>query len=239
MAQERRGAHGARRLAGRYGAACGVATALALCAALVGMTVLGGLGRGSVEIERLSPGEAAEPAAGEQDGASEKDAEGEKDEKGEAEKDAEADAAEGEAPSLVVVHVDGAVANPGVYTLPQGSRAADAVSAAGGLAEGADTTSVNLAAPVADGEKVHVPTVGEQAAPAAEGEDAEASPGPVNINTAGVEELDELPGVGEATARAIVEDREKNGPFASPEDLMRVSGIGEKKFERLAGLICV
>ena len=55
----------------------------------------------------------------------------------------------------------------------------------------------------------------------------------------GLEELDELPGVGEATARAIIEDREANGPFSSPEDIMRVSGIGEKKFERLEGLICV
>ncbi|MBM6775245.1 ComEA family DNA-binding protein, partial [Olsenella profusa] len=62
---------------------------------------------------------------------------------------------------------------------------------------------------------------------------------PVNINTADVAELDELPGVGEATAAAIVEDRERNGPFAAPEDLMRVSGIGEKKFEKLEGLICV
>ena len=63
--------------------------------------------------------------------------------------------------------------------------------------------------------------------------------GPVNINVAGIEELDQLPGVGEATARAIVEDRERNGPFSTTEDLMRVSGIGEKKFAKLEGMICV
>ena len=61
----------------------------------------------------------------------------------------------------------------------------------------------------------------------------------MNINVAGIEELDELPGVGEATARAIVEDRERNGPFSTTEDLMRVSGIGEKKFAKLEGMICV
>ena len=61
----------------------------------------------------------------------------------------------------------------------------------------------------------------------------------VNLNNASVEQLDELPGVGEATARAIIEDREANGPFTTPEDLMRVSGIGEKKFAKLEGMICV
>lgn len=61
----------------------------------------------------------------------------------------------------------------------------------------------------------------------------------MNLNTATAEELDGLPGIGEATAQAIIEDREANGPFLSPEDLMRVSGIGEKKFERLEGLVCV
>lgn len=148
---------------------------------------------------------------------------------------------EGAVPATVVVHVDGAVASPGVYELPAGSRANDAVSAAGGLAEGADTTALNLAAELADGEKIYVPLEGEGAAapqtPSSAG--AADAGGPVNLNTATAEELDELPGIGEATAQAILEDREANGPFASPEDLMRVSGIGEKKFERLEGLVCV
>ena len=237
MAQERR--RGARRLAGRYGVAWGVAAAVALCAVLAGVSLLGVAGRDAVVIERADPAEApAEP-----DEAGEKDA-GEAGEKDAGEKDAgEKDVAADEPPETVLVHVDGAVAAPGVYELPAGSRVNDAVLAAGGLAAEADTSGVNLAAPVSDGEKVRVPLEGEDVAPAVgevtAGEGDEGDPAPVNLNTAGVEELDELPGVGEATARAIIEDREENGPFTSPEDLMRVSGIGEKKFARLEGLICV
>ena len=149
-----------------------------------------------------------------------------------------------------VVHVDGAVAAPGVFTL-QGVdvRVYDAVDAAGGLLDDADTSSVNLAEPLADGAKIHIPREGEQA----EGE-MPALPGQaqtsgatgvgdastlVNINQASEEELQQLPGIGEVMARTICEDRAQNGPFASCEDLMRVSGIGEKKFERVRGLICV
>lgn len=144
------------------------------------------------------------------------------------------------APEVFVVHVDGAVAAPGVYELKPGARVNDAVLAAGGLAEGADTSTLNLAAPLADGDKVHVPREGE--APVVSGSDGvedDATTGPINLNTATAEELDALPGVGDATARAIVEDREANGPFSAPEDLMRVSGIGEKKFERIRELVCV
>lgn len=141
-----------------------------------------------------------------------------------------------EEPVTLVVHVDGMVGTPGVYELTEGARVSDAVTAAGGLAEGADTSSLNLAAPLADGEKVYVPAEGEEATTSSEGA---SSGGLVNLNSAGVEQLDELPGVGEATARAIIEDREANGPFTTPEDLMRVSGIGEKKFAKLEGMICV
>lgn len=201
-------------------------TGLAVCCvALVALACLLGIVLGApsagVEVRRASPvgEEGGSPAdAGEDAG--------------------EADAAPAQAP--VIVHVDGAVSAPGVYELAEGDRVRDAVEAAGGLAEGADTSQMNLAATVADGEKVHVPVVGETvAAPPGGTGSAGAVPGPVNINTADVEELDTLPGVGEATAQAIVEDRERNGPFASPEDLMRVSGIGERKFERLEGLVCV
>lgn len=153
-----------------------------------------------------------------------------------------------EADAAIVVDVDGAVGSPGVYELPAGARVADAVAAAGGLATDADTATLNQAAALADGQKVYVPRAGE-AAPAggtgaAEGADgtggaAPASGGLININSAGIEELDELPGIGPATAQAIVDDRAKNGPFASTEDLMRVSGIGEKKFEKLSALICI
>lgn len=103
--------------------------------------------------------------------------------------------------------------------------------------------AVNLARKVADGEQVAVPTNEEVAAGSVSAVDVEASaaatPALVNINTAGVDELDALTGVGPATAQAIVDEREANGPFSSVEDIMRVSGIGEKKFTKLRESICV
>ena len=138
-------------------------------------------------------------------------------------------------PNAIVVHVDGAVASPGVYELAIASpRVRDAVDAAGGLAQGADTSSMNLALPLGDGQKVHVPFEGEAA-----GSVSSSMPSLVNINSATAEELDSLPGVGPSTAAAIVEDRDANGPFSSVEDLMRVSGIGVKKFAKLRDHICV
>lgn len=147
-------------------------------------------------------------------------------------------------PANIVVHVSGAVANGGVYELPEGSRAGDAVEAAGGFAEGAAAGALNLARVVSDGEQINVPFEAEMASGAAsEGSSSSggvtASSGKVNINTAGVAELDTLPGVGVSTAQKIIADREANGSFARPEDLMRVAGIGEKKFEQLAALIVV
>ena len=149
----------------------------------------------------------------------------------------------------IVVHVDGAVKKPGVYELdlPEGARVADVVDAAGGLSKDADTTSLNLAACVEDAMKVHVPAKGEAVGTsqpetsqaAAANSPSRVSTGLININTASSEQLDDLPGVGEATANAIVRDREANGPYKSPEDLMRVSGIGEKKFEKMKDKICV
>lgn len=131
---------------------------------------------------------------------------------------------------------------PGDVVIERGGdpRVADAVEAAGGLVEGADTSSLNLAARVEDAMKVHVPGEGEEAAAPSSDGTAQASAGvpsdpsaPVNLNTATAEELRTLPGVGEATAAAILEDREANGPFTSVEDVMRVSGIGEKKFAKM------
>lgn len=159
----------------------------------------------------------------------------------------------------VVVHVDGAVQEPGVYALLSVKpRVEDAVAAAGGLAADADTSTVNLAALVADGTKVHIPREGEAVALAGAGAgtaagasggasetatatDASATgpAGLVNINTADSTQLQTLPGVGAATAQDILDDRQQNGPFKSKEDLMRVSGIGEKKYQKLEAMICV
>lgn len=147
--------------------------------------------------------------------------------------------------SSLVVDVDGAVSNPGVYELAADARVNDAIQAAGGLTSEADAAAINRASLLTDGQKVYVPHVGEEvettagaATPASSGA-ALSDAGPVNINTASVDDLDTLPGVGPSTAQAIVDDRAQNGAFASIEDIMRVSGIGEKKFEKLKDLICV
>ena len=152
-------------------------------------------------------------------------------------------------PSRVLVHVDGAVALPGVYVLEKADpRINDAVELAGGLTPEADTMQVNLAAPAEDGQKVHIPARGEEAiergtqmdGPATcDTSSEDASSGLVNVNVASAEELCTLPGVGEATAAAIIEEREGHGPFASVDDLMRVSGIGEKKLAKMRERICV
>lgn len=150
---------------------------------------------------------------------------------------------EPEEPPIVVVHVDGAVVSPGVFELEgEKPRVADAVKAAGGLTEDADTSVINLAATLSDGQKVYIPKVGErldEAIGTAATQPSDSSTSVVNINSATAEELMTLPGVGDATARAIIEERERGGPYSSVEDLMRVSGIGEKKLARLQGLICV
>ena len=121
---------------------------------------------------------------------------------------------------------------------------ADAIEAAGGLAIDADCTTLNQAQLLQDGQKVYVPKEGEIDASGAlvdssTQEAGQAATTLVNINTATLEELDALPGVGPATAQAIIDDREANGPFASEEDIMRVSGIGEKNYETLKGSICI
>lgn len=150
-------------------------------------------------------------------------------------------------PTTVIVHVVGAVRHPGVFELPAGSRAIDAVEAAGGLLPNAGAEGLNLAAPLSDGEQVCVPTLDELASgtggAAGTGRGAAVlgggSPAKVDLNSASESELDTLPGVGPSTAAKIVADREQNGPFGSPEDLMRVAGIGAKKFESLKELVTV
>jgi len=155
-------------------------------------------------------------------------------------------------PILVWVHVVGAVRAPAVVSLPSGSRVADAIDAVGGLLSSAQVRGVNMARLLVDGEQIVVPTqdeweAGETAGPAAgssaQSMGAAGASGPVaqriDLNTATTAELDTLPGVGPSTAGKIVADREANGPFAALEDLMRVSGIGPKKFEALKEYLVV
>ena len=129
------------------------------------------------------------------------------------------------------VHVAGAVVSPGVYRLGPSARVSDALDAAGGPAGDADVDALNLAAKVADGERVYVPRKGEApAAVLAAGTSATGSkPAVLDLNTATAEQLEELPGVGPATALAIVEHRTERGRFRSVDDLLEVRGIGEAK----------
>ncbi len=139
----------------------------------------------------------------------------------------------------VSVHVAGAVERAGVYELAADSRVQDAIAAAGGATPEADANALNLAAELVDGTRVYVPVVGEMlpADSAGASPPAAAAAGPLDLNRATAAELDVLPGVGPATAAAIVADREQNGPFLSVDELTRVRGIGPAKLEALAGLV--
>lgn len=147
-------------------------------------------------------------------------------------------------PAPLIVHVDGAVAQPGVYTLAVGSRVQDAIQAAGGLLPEANTASVNLAAILQDGSRVFVPTLQPTSPPGAPIVSPPARFSPslgnlININTATQAELESLPGIGPALAQRVIAYREANGPFQSIEDIMKVSGIGPKTFEKIKDLITV
>lgn len=143
-------------------------------------------------------------------------------------------------PGPVVVHVAGAVVAPGVQRLPAGARVIDAVDAAGGFRPDADPSRINLAAELVDGTQVYVPAVGEAAPPSAAGAGVGGvDDGLVDLNTADVEALDTLPGIGPATAAAIVEHRERNGPFTSVDELLDVRGIGQAKLAQLRDLVRV
>jgi competence protein ComEA len=167
-----------------------------------------------------------------------------------------------------VVHVVGAVVEPGVYELPVGARGDDAVRAAGGLTSQADVRAVNLALQLVDGEQLVILRKGEALSPAGSRQPSGATgsgsssgssglgsggtrddttgapssvsaPRPVNINRASVAELDQLPGVGPSTARAIVEHRERYGPYATVDDLLAVRGIGPAKLAEMRAMVSV
>jgi competence protein ComEA len=144
----------------------------------------------------------------------------------------------------MIVHVIGAVPRPGVYELPEGSRVRDAIQAAGGLLADADTASLNLAALVEDGQQVDIPFGDGSSGFVVITEEPLATRVPgaeelIDLNTATVEELDSLPGIGPTTAQKIVDYREANGPFQRIEDIMNVSGIGPATFEEIEELITV
>lgn len=167
---------------------------------------------------------------------------------GDASLDDDGSSAKSSSAAEVYVDVDGAVVRPGVYRLKDGARVSQAIDAAGGLTAEADVTGLNRASKVTDGQKIYVPTVGEQQ-PAAAVDGAESgaattpgagsSSGLVNINTASAAELQTLSGIGPSMAQSIIDERTKNGAFASVDDLMRVSGIGEKKLAKIKDCICV
>jgi len=139
--------------------------------------------------------------------------------------------AEAEAPvsATLVVHVAGAVASPGVYTLEVGMRVGDAVAAAGGVVDGADTDALNLARELVDGEQVRVPV---------EGAVTESS-GLINVNVADAVALEQLPGVGPVLAGRIVTYRDAHGPFPSIDALDDVSGVGPTILEQIRAVATV
>jgi|Tabmets5t2r1_1033131.scaffolds.fasta_scaffold00374_7 competence protein ComEA len=184
--------------------------ALAAAALLVAALFVGGrwfVGSGTATVERTPPAEAELEAA---------------------------------PPPRLVVHVVGAVRRPGLYRLTHGSRIADAVRRAGGATRRADLSLVNLAAQVSDGTQVVVPrreVVTAGGGGEAGGGEAPAPGGPVHLNTATLEELDALPGVGPVTAQKILDYRQQHGAFTSVDDLDAIPGIGPARLEQLREVV--
>jgi len=133
-------------------------------------------------------------------------------------------------PGLLTVYISGAVAIPGVYSLPDGSRVDAAIRAAGGFIPGAESEHINLAALLEDGQQIDVPGIINT---------SHINAGRVNINTATVSELDALPGIGPTTAQAIVDYRLQHGLFQLIQDIQNVPGIGPATFDRIKDYVTV
>lgn len=136
----------------------------------------------------------------------------------------------------VIVHVTGEVLKPGVYEMPQGARVIDAIEEAGGMTRDGNAVALNLAALLADGEQVIVPALAPITATGA-GPTATGTGGLVHLNSADLDALDALPGIGPATAQRILDWRLQHGGFAAIEDLLEVPGIGPAKLEQLRDLV--
>ena len=133
-------------------------------------------------------------------------------------------------PGMLTVYVSGAVATPGVYALPDGSRVEAAVTAAGGLLPGAEANNINLAMLVTDGEQINVPGIVDT---------SHVNAGRVNINTATLDELDALPGIGPTAAQNILDYRLQHGPFQVIQEIQNVPGIGPATFAGIQDYISV
>lgn len=139
--------------------------------------------------------------------------------------------------SQIQVHVAGEVNKPGVYKLDDGSRIMDAVNAAGGFTEKADKNSLNLAKVLEDGEQVMINSTDSASQNTTQG--STTNNGKININTADLSQLQTLNGVGPSTAQKIIDYRNANGKFKAIEDIKKVSGIGDKTYEKFKDQICV
>ena len=206
---------------GTAGAALGGALALVVLGAVAWMAFAGPGRAEPPELELPTVGSSGDPGARQQDS-------------GSSPRESSNDPASTAPAEVVVVHVAGAVMRPGVYRLAGESRLADALDAAGGPAADAEPDGVNLAARLTDGERVYVPRRGEAppsgAMTASGGASGTGAPaGPIDLNTATAADLEALPGVGPATAAAIVEYRQQQGRFRSVDELLEVRGIGEAK----------
>ncbi|WP_174730099.1 helix-hairpin-helix domain-containing protein [Mesobacillus harenae] len=139
---------------------------------------------------------------------------------------------------IIMADIKGAVVKPGVYEMKEGERVVDLITAAGGVTEDAEVSGINFAVRITDEMIIYIPRVGEEN-PAGELADSGSKQGKVNLNKANASELETLPGIGPSKSAAIIEYRETNGSFKNIEELMEITGIGDKTFEKLQEHITV